>query len=139
MISVGVALLARGCNSPKTEPPNILFVMMDDLGYGQFAADNDNLQTNNFDPYFVSLVRDYQDYSPEMALEFSKKATPTLSMLAKKGVLFTTAFSCNSLSAPSRLGIATGFFPAVLVFMKTPTVKRGVLIPDLTLQKEFIN
>jgi uncharacterized sulfatase len=109
LISSGLALLAHACTPIKTEPPNIVFVMMDDLGYGQFAANNDTLQTNNFDPYFVSLVR---EYSPQQALEFSKKAAPNLTILAKRGAFFSSAFACNNLCAPSRLGIATGYYPS---------------------------
>ena len=62
--------------------------MMDDLGYGQFAINNDALGTDSFDPFFVKLVKDHQDYTPEEALEFSKIAIPTMNSLARKGVQF---------------------------------------------------
>jgi len=128
IFSAGAAIIAGACSTPKPTPPNILFIMMDDFGYAHFAPDNDTLTTGDFDPYFVSLVKNpippdeviinhhpnnqIQPYSPEEALEFSKTATPTLTMLAKKGAMFTSAYSCNSLCAPSRLGIATGMYPA---------------------------
>ena len=95
--------------SKVTEPkPNILFIMMDDLGYGQLGIYNDTLSTSDFDPFFVHLVDSMQDYSPEEALEFSKKAIPTLNSLAKEGLIFTKAYVTSSLCAPSRLGMATG-------------------------------
>ena len=127
-LPAAAALLASGCSSPENEQPNIIFVMMDDLGYGHFSANNDTLKSSNLDPYFVSLVNEnkfepgvkprhhpldiIEKYSPEEAIEFSKKATPTLSILANRGVLFSSAFACNSLSAPSRIGLATGYHPS---------------------------
>jgi len=90
--------------------PNILFVMMDDLGYGQWGVNNDSLSINSFDPYFVQLVNEKQDYTSEEALELSKIAIPTMSALAREGVVFSNAYTSSNLCAPSRLGIATGVF-----------------------------
>ncbi len=90
------------------EKPNLLFIMMDDLGYGQFALHNDNLTVEAFDPYFTKRVAQRQDYTPEEALAFSKRAMPTLSNLGKNGIIFTRAYAASSLCAPSRLSIATG-------------------------------
>ncbi len=88
--------------------PNLLFIMMDDLGYGHFGPNNTNLTVDEFNPWFVRLVKENQDYSPEQALAFSKIATPTLNSLAAEGILFTNAYTSSNLCAPSRLGIATG-------------------------------
>ena len=88
--------------------PNVLFVLIDDLGYGHFAPNNDTLQTSHFNSYFVHLVDSLQKYSLDTALLFSKTATPTLSKLANQGILFTNAYTTSNICAPSRLGIATG-------------------------------
>lgn len=88
--------------------PNILFIMMDDLGYGQFGIYNDTITTSDFDPYFVHLVDSLQGYSLDKSLEFSKRAIPTLSTLANEGIIFNMAFTTSNICAPSRLGIATG-------------------------------
>lgn len=95
-------------NKNKKLPPNILFVMMDDLGYGQFGVNNEHLDTSDFDPFFVKLVDSLQGYSHEQALEYSKQAIPTMTKLAKNGITFRKAFASSSLCAPSRLGVATG-------------------------------
>ncbi len=81
---------------------------MDDLGYGQFGLYNKSLTTDEFDPYFVSLVEEREGYDIEQALEFSKIAMPTMHGLAEEGILFRKAFTSSSLCAPSRMGIATG-------------------------------
>ncbi|MEO1011639.1 MAG: sulfatase-like hydrolase/transferase, partial [Bacteroidota bacterium] len=88
--------------------PNVIFIMMDDLGYGQFGIFNDTLTTQDYDPFFVKLVDSLQGYSLAKSLEFSKNAMPTLRKLSTNGILFNRAFTSSSLCAPSRAGIATG-------------------------------
>ncbi|VGO19963.1 sulfatase family protein [Pontiella sulfatireligans] len=90
------------------ERPNLLFIMMDDLGVGHCQFNNGQLTVEAFDPYFKELVAQRQDYTPEQALEFSKRAMPTLNRLAQSGAVFTRAYAPSSLCAPSRLAIATG-------------------------------
>src|SRR6266481_7950476 len=73
------------CAIPATraaEPvrPNILYVLCDDLGYG-----------------------DVKCLNPE-----GKIATPTLDRLAAEGMLFTDAHSGSSVCTPTRYGILTG-------------------------------
>ena len=109
MIFILFSFLLSACtNSPEDQRPNILFVMMDDLGFGQFGVYNDTLKVDDFDPFFVQLVDSLQGYSKEKALEFSKLAIPTMTNLAKNGILFTKAYASSNLCAPSRIGIATG-------------------------------
>jgi uncharacterized sulfatase len=128
IFTAGVVMAANVYASPKPERPNILFVLMDDLGYGHFAPNNDQLMTSQFNQDFVRYAMNplpessikvhhhpnnpIQPYGPKEALEFSKRATPTLTKLSEAGVIFSSAFACNSLCAPSRLGIATGMNPS---------------------------
>ncbi len=103
-----VALLFCSCSTKNVPKPNILFIMMDDLGYGQIGMYNDTITTRDFNPFYVHLVDSLEGYSPDKALEFSRIATPALSTLAKEGILFTNAYTSSNICAPSRLGIATG-------------------------------
>jgi hypothetical protein len=85
-------LAFQACSGHKqrdNKAPNLLFIMMDDLGYGHFGPNNAALTVDDFNPWFVRLVKEKQDYSPEQALAFSKSATPTLNRLAREGILFT--------------------------------------------------
>ena len=61
-------------------PPNIVFVLADDLGYGDVACQN---------------------------LE-SKIPTPNLDRLARQGVRFTDAHSPSAVCTPTRYGVVTG-------------------------------
>ena len=124
-----LSLCFIGCKAEKEEDqkPNVIFVLMDDMGYGQFGVHNDTLKTTDFDPYFVHLVDSLQHYSLDKSLEFSKTAMPTVSKLAKEGVYFTNAFTSSSLCAPSRMGIATGVLQNRFgVYRNTDAEERGI-------------
>ena len=64
----------------RTGPPNILFILADDLGYGDIGC-----------------------YNPE-----SKVATPNLDKLAAEGMRFTDAHSPATVCTPTRYSIMTG-------------------------------
>lgn len=90
--------------------PNFLFIMLDDFGAGQFAPEAQRLSADSFDPALVRYVAEMKDqrYSSEEALKAAKTAMPTMSRLAKDGILFSRAFASSALCAPSRSGFATG-------------------------------
>ena len=108
ILSSTILFLGLAGMTNAADRPNLLFIMMDDLGYGHCEFHNGALTVEAFDPYFKELVAQRQDYSPEQALEFSRRAMPTLSRLANEGVVFTRAFAPSNLCAPSRISIATG-------------------------------
>lgn len=64
----------------KNELPNIIFILADDMGYGDVSAYNEN----------------------------SKIETPFIDQLAEEGVMFTDAHSSSSVCTPTRYGILTG-------------------------------
>ena len=77
-----ISLLLAGCLSTgqTTEPPNIVLILADDLGYG-----------------------DVRCYNPE-----SKVPTPHLDRLAAAGMRFTDAHSPSTVCTPSRYSLLTG-------------------------------
>jgi arylsulfatase A-like enzyme len=77
----GAALhLPNGALAADDEKPNIVFIMADDMGYG-----------------------DPQCYNP-----MSRIPTPNMDALARQGILFTDAHTSASVCTPSRYGILTG-------------------------------
>ncbi len=74
--------------SPKSlkrnDRPNMLFIMLDDMGYG-----------------------DLQCYNPQ-----SKISTPHIDRLAKGGMRFTDAHAPGAVCVPSRYGFLTGRYPS---------------------------
>ncbi|HEY7308890.1 MAG TPA: arylsulfatase [Gemmataceae bacterium] len=65
---------------PSRRPPNIVFILADDLGYGDLRCYNKD----------------------------SKIATPNLDRLAAQGMRFTDAHTPSSVCTPTRYGILTG-------------------------------
>ena len=65
----------------NTDNPNIVFILCDDLGYGDVQC---------------------------MAPETSKIKTPHIDQLAREGMIFTDAHSGSSVCTPTRYGIMTG-------------------------------
>jgi arylsulfatase A len=75
-----VFALSNICFLSASELPNIVYILVDDLGYG-----------------------DLQCYNPG-----SKIPTPNMDQLAKQGMRFTDAHSGASVCSPSRYGLLTG-------------------------------
>jgi arylsulfatase A-like enzyme len=78
--------LASACAAdvPKS-PPNIVFILADDLGFSDLSC------------YGSTFHR-----------------TPNLDALAKRGMLFRQAYTANPLCSPTRASILTGLYPARL-------------------------
>ena len=75
-------LLTLSCCALSAEPtqPHIVFILADDLGYGDVAC-----------------------YNPE-----SKIPTPNIDRLAREGILFTDAHSPSTVCTPTRYSVLTG-------------------------------
>ena len=93
---------------PIFAKPNVVFVMLDDLGFSQIEAYARGLEHDDVDPKFAAHVEQQGKYSVDDAMEMMKIASPTISRLGDEGVKFNNAFACSNLCAPARIGIATG-------------------------------
>ena len=69
----------RAADEPKTAKPNIIFILADDIGYGDFGC------------YGATKVK-----------------TPNVDRLASQGLRFTDAHSMASVCTPSRYAFLTG-------------------------------
>ena len=83
LLTFAAVLAATGCGTDggkgNAERPNIIYLMFDDLGYGDFGC-----------------------YGQQMI------ETPNIDALASRGILFTDMYSEAPLSSPSRCCIMTG-------------------------------
>jgi len=90
MLTVGMmgilgAVAFSGSAQAETKArPNIILIMLDDMGYGDAGC-----------------------YNPE-----SKIPTPNIDRLAKQGMRFTDAHAPGALCVPSRFGFLTGRYPS---------------------------
>jgi arylsulfatase A len=81
-LTAGLAITFFSCSekSEKNEMPNLVFILADDMGYGDVSAYNEN----------------------------SKIKTPFIDQLAEEGVMFTDAHTSSAVCTPTRYGILTG-------------------------------
>ena len=85
VMAVALMLVLSQCQRPSSTSadetlPNIVYILADDLGYGDVTA-----------------------YNPQ-----GKIATPNIDQLAREGMLFTDAHSGSAVCSPTRYGILTG-------------------------------
>ncbi|MCB0655609.1 MAG: arylsulfatase [Saprospiraceae bacterium] len=79
-IFIGLAILSFDCHAPaKQRPPNIIYILADDLGYGELGC-----------------------YGQQMI------ETPNLDRLAREGMRFTDHYAGAPVCAPSRCVLLTG-------------------------------
>ena len=72
--------VAQSQKSNSSELPNIVYILADDMGYGDVSCYNEN----------------------------SKIKTPNIDKLASEGISFTDAHTSSSVCTPTRYGILTG-------------------------------
>jgi len=82
LLGAGGFIIIPSCTGVRDLPekPNIVFILADDLGYGDISSLN-----------------------PE-----SKIRTPNIDRIASSGVTFTDAHSSSAVSTPTRYGLLTG-------------------------------
>ena len=74
-------LMLLSCEGETASPPpNIIYILADDLGYGDLGA-----------------------FNPSGKIE-----TPHLNKMAQQGMIFTDAHTASSVCTPTRYGILTG-------------------------------
>lgn len=106
----GVVIASSAQAVPKK--PNILIVLMDDFGTGQFAPVAKQLELDEVDPTFKDYTDSLEEnYDKQVALKAARRAMPFMESLAEQGAVFSRAFAASSLCAPSRQGILTGTSP----------------------------
>lgn len=87
---------ATAALAPSERPPNIIFILADDLG-----------------------INDISTFGGGMA--GGRVKTPNIDRLAAQGALFSTAYSGTGTCAPSRAMLMTGRYPTRTGFEYTPT------------------
>ena len=83
------------------EPPNVVLIVADDLGYGDLGC------------YGSPTIR-----------------TPNLDKLAASGLKLRSCYSSSPLCTPSRAGLLTGRQPRRVGMQQTTDTSRGVLFPN---------
>lgn len=106
-----MALALTGARAQAVNPPNILFVIVDDMSWVGGSV--------QMDPNIPGSKSDYHQ-------------TPRLEQLASQGMVFSNAHGAGPMCSPSRVAIMTGKSPAQL---QTTDVRQASYITD----KQFTN
>jgi uncharacterized sulfatase len=130
------ALLPAAARAAATRRPNIILVLMDDLGYGQFGPNSDMFDLEQLNPFV--LERDIKEVRPEAALEAAKTAAPNLNRLTKEGTRFTDAYVACPLCAPSRSAIMTSRYPQRFGGYINRDIERGGVPTDQVLPAQLL-
>lgn len=88
--------------------PNLVFVVVDDFGWGGFAPNNGGYDYTMLNQDFIR--KHVKDYSAEEAFLAAEQAVPTLSGLCTRGTRFSNAYASSNLSTPSRAGMLTSCY-----------------------------
>ncbi|MBT4063037.1 MAG: sulfatase-like hydrolase/transferase [Flavobacteriaceae bacterium] len=86
----------KGPETRVSSKPNVIVILVDDLGFNQISAYGGGMSNGNF-------------------------KTPNIDQLAKDGVLCTNGYSSSAICSPSRASLLTGKFPTRFGFEFTPT------------------
>lgn len=103
--ATGAAMYSAGPVAAATQPPNIIMILADDLGYGDIGA-----------------------YG-------SKILTPNIDQMAKEGVLFRHFYSASPVCSPARAALITGRYGvrSGIPFVVSPGDNRGLAVSEITI------
>ena len=106
-----ISLVAISVSGAK---PNVVLIMIDDVGTGWIPPYADRLTPEDVEPLIVENYAGKRNKGEpiniEKHLQVARDCMPYLSTLAKEGAVFDRAFATASLCAPSRAGLLTGMF-----------------------------
>ncbi|MBB1466547.1 sulfatase-like hydrolase/transferase [Vibrio sp. SG41-7] len=105
------------------EQPNVLLVVMDDLGTGQLNFALDSLDKTELAKRPVPVR--YQGDLDKM-IDAAQRAMPNVEKLAANGVKMTNAFVAHPVCGPSRAGIFTGRHPTSFGTYSNDDAKLGI-------------
>ncbi|MGJ3243406.1 MAG: sulfatase family protein [Opitutales bacterium] len=97
-----------------SDRPNIVLVLLDDVGTGWIPPYADRLSVDDLEPEILEAytrVHGHQGpVDPRRHIETARESMPHLARLAEEGRIFDRAFATASLCSPSRAGLLTGSF-----------------------------
>jgi uncharacterized sulfatase len=110
-----LALIFAITSLGHAKQPNIVLILIDDLGPGWLPPYAERLTPADIEPevfkrYELKKGKGGAAVSKMKHLEAARKSMPFLGKLAKEGAVFDRCFATAALCAPSRAGLLTGTF-----------------------------
>lgn len=116
------------------QKPNVLVIVMDDLGTGQLDWSLDSLDKAELSKRPVAAR--YQGDLDKM-IDAAKRAMPNVAELAAQGVKMTNAFVAHPVSGPSRAAIFTGKAPGSFGIYSNDDSFHGLPLTETLLPELF--
>ncbi len=118
----------------RENPPNIVLMITDDQGFGQFDFLPESFNKAVLSERYVS-----ERYAVDLdeAITASKNAMPTLRKMAQDGVRFSNAHVTHPVCAASRSGVMTSRYPHQFGIYNNDDVKPGVALDETFLPEIF--
>lgn len=95
----------------QNKKPNVVFVVVDDIGPAWISPYAAVLKKEDVEPEITELYRQQQKVAAvdvDKHIEAARNAMPFLNQLAKRGLVFNKCFTSAAVCAPSRAGMLTG-------------------------------
>ncbi|NQZ49497.1 MAG: sulfatase-like hydrolase/transferase [Moritella sp.] len=129
-----VAPLTASAASHDPQQPNVLVVIMDDLGTGQLDF---TLDTIDKELLSQRIISERYDGDMDKLIDAAKRAMPNVTKMAADGVKMTNAFVAHPVCGPSRAGIFTGRSPANFGIYSNDDAIHGIPLDVTLLPKLF--
>lgn len=97
-----------------TTPPNVVLILVDDVGTGWVPPYADRLSPADLEPEVLRAYETKRNGGRPLDvpkhIDAARTCMPTLAKIAREGAVFDRCFASASLCAPSRAGLLTGTF-----------------------------
>ena len=97
IVGIGLSCLALGGQAKKNMPPNIVFILADDMGWSALSECMDKNYPNSRSDYYQ---------------------TPNLNRILKQGMRFSNGYASSPVSSPTRYSLQTGMNPSHINHVK---------------------
>ena len=136
MIAAVCALTPAAVIAASKNPaqPNVLVVVMDDLGTGQLDF---TLDTIDKDALSKRVMSSRYQADMDKLIDAAQRAMPNVAKMATDGVKMTNAFVAHPVCGPSRAGIFTGRSPTNFGIYSNDDAIHGIPL-DVTLLPELL-
>ncbi|HHQ4650654.1 TPA: sulfatase-like hydrolase/transferase, partial [Aeromonas hydrophila] len=134
MVALACSMSPVMVYSAESVQPNVLVIIMDDLGTGQLDFTLDSLEREALEKRQVAPR--YQGDIAKM-IDAAARSMPNVANLAHAGVKMTNAFVAHPVCGPSRAGIFTGRYPASFGTYSNDDASQGIPLDVTLLPKLF--
>lgn len=110
-----ILLFVAGFVRSWAEQPNVVLILVDDIGTGWIPPYAERLSPEDLEPEILAAYQQAHGHQgpidPAAHIKAASDCMPYLSTLAEDGMVFDRCFATAALCAPSRAGLLTGSFP----------------------------